>query len=77
MARQSPIEIIPDPEQDDPRALKMLETKARSLRMSEDTKLAATGAKWELAIHEALKRILDHKVVIIAWACWSRLIFES
>jgi hypothetical protein len=58
-ARKYPIEVIVDPKEDHPRALKMLQQKARNLRMSEDTKLAATGAKWEAAIHEALQAVMN------------------
>jgi hypothetical protein len=61
MAQRFVTEIIGNPDEDDSRALQMLERKARVLRLSEDTKIAATGAKWEVAIHQTLERIHNGK----------------
>lgn len=55
-----------EPEQDDIRALSMLMNKARMLRLSEDTRIAATGAKWERAIREALEAALKSSKIVTA-----------
>jgi hypothetical protein len=59
MARRFSVLIVRDVDQDDPRGLNTMARTARRLRMSEDPKLAATGAKWEAAIHSALERVLN------------------
>lgn len=59
MARRFSVLIVRDVDQDDPRGLNTLAQTARRLRMSEDPKLAATGAKWEAAIHGALEKVLN------------------
>lgn len=61
MAQRFTTEIIGNPNEDDLRALQVLERKARALRLSEDPKIAATGAKWEVAIHQTSERIRSGK----------------
>jgi hypothetical protein len=57
-ARKFTIEVIVDPKKDNARALNTIVQKMRNLRMSEDAGIAATGAKWEAAAHEALQAVL-------------------
>lgn len=57
-AQKFPVEVMVDTKKDPARGMKMLLHKARNLRMSEDPNLAALGAKWEAAMHEALEAIL-------------------
>ena len=58
MKRTFPLEIMVAPQTDEHRVLRVLEHKAKLMRLSDDTRIATTAAKWERHIHEALQAVL-------------------